>query len=499
MRRTVALLAVLAVVAAGCGGGDEREELPSEWVSLAKAAEPWEGETLRLIGEALPPLEALDKVKSEFEEETGVTVVIEQLGHEEVIEKTTADFAGQTGTYDLILNPHREIGRLVANEWVRPLEEFMNDPALRDPAFDPEGSFVNQRWFEETCMYQGQIYGMPFHQISMYLWWRYDLLEHPEEQQAFQQEYGYELPAPPVTWDEYRDVAEFFTRSEGETLAGETLDRDFYGNAVQGGRHVAAWYWWLNLLYSFGGREMDLERGDQADAPVTVNSSEAVASLEFAVDLLEFSPPGSTTYTWDEAQAAQQQDIAALGIQWDDATFAVEDPEQSVVAGKMAYSGTPIGEEKMTQIEGWSYFIPATSEKPELAWLFMQWAMGPTAQVAQQLGGGESGLKVTYEDPEVQDVPYVPTALYIKSEDRTVLSERAPGADNGLGVPTRYLEAQNPATGDTDVAWVPKPTFPEQEEMVEILVLAVNRAMTGAVTPQEALDEAQAEIETLLE
>ncbi|MFN3308785.1 MAG: hypothetical protein ACK44E_06190, partial [Anaerolineales bacterium] len=36
------------------------EQVPTgEW-SLAKAAEPWRGQTLRLIGEALPPLEALE-------------------------------------------------------------------------------------------------------------------------------------------------------------------------------------------------------------------------------------------------------------------------------------------------------------------------------------------------------------------------------------------------------------------------------------------------------
>lgn len=148
--------------------------------SLKEAAQPWKGQTLRLIGESLPPLEALDKVKQEFEQITGVTVVIEQYGHEEVIEKTTADFAGRTGTYDLILNPHREIGRLIQNGWVQPLDKFLNDPKLRDPRFDLEGVFINKTWFEETTMYEGKIYALPFHQISMYLWWRYDLLEHPE-------------------------------------------------------------------------------------------------------------------------------------------------------------------------------------------------------------------------------------------------------------------------------------------------------------------------------
>jgi ABC-type glycerol-3-phosphate transport system substrate-binding protein len=162
----------------------------------------------------------------------------------------------------------------------------------------------------------------------------------------------------------------------------------------------------------------------------------------------------------------------------------------------MAYSGTPIGREKATQIEGWSYFIPATSQKPELAWLFIQWAMGQEPQVAQMLNGGASAVRATYDDSEVQELTYSATALYLKSGEAIDIREL--GEEDGAGVPARYVEAENPATGDTDVTRVPKPTFPQQEEMVEILVLAVNRAMSGEVSPQEALDQAQAEIEALL-
>src|SRR3546814_14404668 len=35
--------------------------------------------------------------------------------------------------------------------------------------------------------------------------------------------------APPETYEQYRDVAEFFTRKAGEKVAGETLDNDIYG------------------------------------------------------------------------------------------------------------------------------------------------------------------------------------------------------------------------------------------------------------------------------
>lgn len=469
-----------------------------EW-ALAKAAEPWKGETIHIIGEALPPLEALEQLKNQFEEITGTTVVIEGLGHEEAVEKVTLDFAGQTGTYDVVLQPHRALGKLVNNGWVRPIDEFYNDAALRDPNFSYEGSLLNTEWFRETCTYKDKVYALPFHFISMYLWYRFDWFEHPDEQAAFKAKYGYDLPSPPVNWDEYRDTAEFFTRKAGETLAGQVLEDDVYGHAMGGARHVSTWYDFLNVMYSFGGRDITLpgNRGDSY-GEVTVNSKEAVDALEFLIKMLAYAPPGALSNTWDEKQAAQQSGLVAMAIQWDDSAFAVEDPSQSEAYGKIAYSGVPIGKDKMTQIEGWSYFIPNSSKKPELAWLFVQWAMSKDIQIAQMKLGGESGLRATYDDPEVVAIPYVPTAVYLKTAGTLVLKARQIGDPTGNGVPQRYIDAINPATGDTSVTIIAKPTVPEEERLTEAIILAVNKALGGEVTAQQALDELAVELKGIL-
>lgn len=474
------------------------EQQGGAW-SLAEAAKPWKGETLRLIGEALPPLEALEELKPQFEEITGTKVIIEGLGHEEAVEKVTLDFAGQTGVYDVVLQPNRALGKLVENGWLRPIDEFYNNPALRDPNFSYEGMMLSQEWFRETNMYKDKVYGLPFHFISMYLWYRYDWFDHPDEQAAFKAKYGYDLPSPPITWEEYMDVAEFFTRKSGEKLAGETLTYDVYGHTWGGARHVTAWYDFLNVIYSYGGRDIKLpnNRGDSY-GPVTVNSPENLEALKLIMESLKYAPPGVLSSTWDEKQAAQQSGLVAMAIQWDDAAFAVEDPEQSKAAGKVAYSGVPIKKEKMTQIEGWDYLIPKSSKKPELAWLFVQWAMGKDIQIAQMKLGGQSAVVTTYEDPEVVAIPYVPTSVYLKTGGKTVLKVRKVGDPTGGGVPERYLNATNPLTGDTSVNIVAKPTFPEEERVTEAIILWVNRALTGEVTPEKALEELDKELKSIL-
>ncbi|MEW5815979.1 MAG: extracellular solute-binding protein, partial [Spirochaetota bacterium] len=322
--------------------------------------------------------------------------------------------------------------------------------------------------------------------------------ENPEEQKAFKAKYGYDLPAPPVNWKEYMDVAQFFTRKKGEKLAGKVLEHDFYGNTIQGKRHVSTWYTYLNVLYSFGGQEVKVPGKGSEYGPVTVNSSEAVEALEYYMSLVPYCPPGVLTYGWDESQAAMQQSLAAMGIEWDDAVGAVENPKESLVAGKIAYSGVPIKNDKCIQVEAWSYFIPKLSRKPGLAWLFMQWAMGTERQKAQMRMGGESPIRATYDDPEVKNLPYAPAALFLKSGGQDVLGVRKVGAGNGWGIPERYLNAMNPKTGDTKVNIIPKPTFPEQEEIVDAIILAVSKALAGELSARQALDECAATAKKIL-
>ena len=466
--------------------------------TLAEAAAPWKGQTLRFIGESLPPLEALAQVKAEFEEITGVEVVIEQYGQAEVIEKTMADFVGGTKIYDLIISPHRQLGAYVGNDWILPLDSFLTSAKLRDPNFNIEGgALLDDYYWKEVSWYDGTAYGLPFHFITMYLWYRYDLFENAEEQTAFRARYGYPLPNPPVTMGEYYDVSEFFTRKSGQRLAGKILDRDFFGNTIQGKRHVSSWYAFLNHLYPFGGRELDIARGSDY-GPIVINSAAAVKAMEFYKSLVPFCPPGVLTFGWDESQAAMQQDIAAMGIEWDDAVGAVENPKESLVAGRIAYSGLPIEVEKVAQVEGWSYLIPKNSNKPELAWLFVQWAMGDLVQKEQMAIGGQSAVRSVYDDPTVRALPYVPTAVYLKTRGAEVLGIREAGAATGWGVPRRYMEAINPSTNTTEVTLVPKPTFPEQEELVEAIVLSISSTISGEKTAQQAMDDTAATFRAVL-
>jgi multiple sugar transport system substrate-binding protein len=498
----VVLGAVLAVLTACSGGGNKAKKyeqitFKGGW-TLAEAAAPWKGETLRFIGESLPPLEALDKVKGEFEKITGVKVEIEQYGQAEVNQKTMADFVGKTQIYDMILAPHRQNGTYVQNDWLLPLETFLNDQKLHDPNFDiAGGAMLDDNWWNEVSWYNGKLYGLPFHFIAMYAWYRWDAFDSPIEQAAFKARYGYNLPSPPVTAQDVYDTAEFFTRKKGDKLNGEVLQDDLYGITLMGKRHVSTWYNILNVLYTFGTREISAEHGYQYGT-ITINSPDAIEALEYYKKLSKFCPPGLLAADWDASQAAMQQGLAVQGWEWDDAVGAVENPQESVVSGKIAYTGLPIAKEKAVGIEGWNYCIPKNSKKPELAWLFLQWAMGSMVQKEQMAYGGQSGVAVVYDDPEVQKKPYTPTAVYLKTGGSRLIGVRKVGDTTGWGVPEAYVNAINPKTGDTAVTQVPKPTFPEQQEIVDAILLATSKILSDELPVKAALDECAATFSKIL-
>jgi len=419
--------------------------------TLEEAAAPYEGVTIRAIGEALPPLEAMDALKGQFEEQTGIDVEIEMYEHSEAVNKVMLDLNSQRGRYDFILQPHRELGRFVENGHLVPLEQFMDDPALRDPDFKPEDVLYDRLW-KEISWYDGKVYGFPFTALTMYMWYRKDLVDDPEEQAGFKAKYGYDL-APAQNWDQYRDLAEWFTRP----------DENFYGTALQGKRHEALWYEWLNFLYSFGGDMMEVDSGSEC-GPIIVNSPEAIAATEYYKSLMAYSPPDTLNYFWDDVMALMQQDRVFELIMWNDATYAVsEDTEASKVAGKMGFDLVPQGQGgKVGQVEGWTYLIPAYSKNQEAAFLFIQWMMEFQQQLEQHLNGGASARPDVYADPAVQKLAYAEASMA------------------------------------TNEVAIPKPTIPESPQLTDILVRELSSYLAGAKDAQAALDAAATEMHALL-
>lgn len=407
---------------------------------------------IRMIGEALPPLEALDKVKKGFENETGIKVIVEQYAVNEVNQKVMTDLVSGSGSYDLILQPHKSLGKLVENGYILPIDDYLVDEQLHNKNFNPQDQLFKEQWNEISC-YNGKKYGFPFTSLTMYLWYREDLLDDSTESENFKKKYGYELKVPEY-FSEYRDIAEFFTRPE----------KQFYGTAIQGKRHDALWYEFINFLYAFGGNIMNTNHGSEY-GPITINCPEAVEALDYYKSLIKYSPPGTLNYTWDDALAQMQQGNVFMVIMWNDATYAVDYSDDSKVAGKMGFSMIPktkAHDQRIGQLEGWSYLIPKNSSHPKEAYRFIEWMMKEENQIKQHLNGGASARKSTYQNQSVKELSYTKTSLNMM---------------------------------DVTIA---KPTIPEAIELYDILTLRLSQCLSGNLTSKQALDEVAIEIKKLL-
>jgi multiple sugar transport system substrate-binding protein len=406
--------------------------------------------TIRMIGEAYAPLSALKELKRDFQQQTGIKVEIVEKDHQAVVSELDQELATRQVTYDLILMPHRLIGKLASNGRIQHIEPFVADPALHNATFKP-GEQLFPTWWKEISWYGGKAYGYPFTALTMYVAYRKDLLEDTAQRAVFQRRFGRPL-APPTTWDEYLQLAEFFTQP----------NRRLFGTYIQGQQHVALWYEWLNFAYSFGGNILDTKRGDEY-ADIVVNSPENVRATELYVRLLKYSPPEAVNYNWDDALAALQQGRAFMGILWHDQTPLLEDTSVSKVAGKMGYSLIPSATGRpFSQLEGWSYLIPTESKHPREAYRFIEWAMSAPVQKAQTLRGGASAMVATYDDPQVRRIPYVPTFL--------------------ASVPVG----------------IPKPTIPESSQITEIMQRGLSEIVTGRRSPKAGLDALATEIANIL-
>jgi multiple sugar transport system substrate-binding protein len=356
--------------------------------------------TIRLAGDEWF-LDALTKTQliAGFEKQTGLQV--EVLHKNDRVIMSELDRGPQAGDpgLDVVVMRHRLLGALVQKNQILPIDSFLADPKLHDPSFLPQQQLF-PNWWRELSSYGGKIYGYPYTGLTTFLCYRKDLLDNPANQHNFKSRYHRELK-PPTTWQEYTQLAEFFTRPGDH----------FYGTYIQGKQGLALWYEWLNLIYSFGGNILDTQHGWEY-GDIVINSPQNIAATEQYVKAIPFSPPDTLTFGWNEAQSSLQQGRVFMGLLWVDQAPFLEDPSVSKVAGKIGYSLIPSNTgEPFSQLEGLTYLIPKESAHPREAYRFLEWAMSAQVQEQQTLKGSSSLRKSTYDSSEVKKLAYTSAFL----------------------------------------------------------------------------------------
>ena len=406
--------------------------------------------TIRLAGDEWF-LDSLTKTGliADFEQKSGIHVEVVHQNDRRIISELDRG-SNQGDTLDLIAVRHRLLGTLVQKNQVQAIDSFLADSTLHDPAFIPSQQLF-PNWWHELSTYDGKTYGFPFAGLTTFLCYRKDLLNDAANQRNFKVRYHRELK-PPTNWQEYSQLAEFFTRP----------NEHFYGTYIQGKQGLALWYEWLNFIYSFGGNILDTQHGWEY-GDIVVNSPQNIAATEQYARLIAFSPPDTLEYGWGEAQSALQHGNVFMGLLWNDQAPFLEDSAVSKVAGKIGYTLVPSASgELFSQLEGLTYLIPTESKHPREAYKFLEWAMSAQVQVQQTLKGGASTRESTYDDPKVKAIPYISTFV-----------------------------ASLPVAR-------PKPTIPESAEMTEAMERHVAEIVRGRTSVRAELNSLALDLQRIL-
>jgi multiple sugar transport system substrate-binding protein len=359
--RIIGVAGIVLSLSAGFGARDG-----NAW-SLAEAAKPYAGSEVRAICDGYSPCLAYIEMAKKFEEMTDIKVVLEVADLEAVWRQVLADQLTGSEYYDAFPAANNQTAIFAEQGFATNLQDFLDNPTLRDPDIKMED--MVEANFLTGAYYNGELVSVPYHYLPPYSAYRTSLASHPEEQANFKARYGYDLPQPPTTWRQYYDLAEFFTRNAGETLAGEVLEANFYGTIAPFKRHITIYYDYERVLLGMGGEYAN------HDLEVTIDKGNVgVEALEFMLSLIPLAPPGHTEATWDTEYAEMCNGNVFMVFTWGDTTPFLEIPEDCPSsAGDMTYFVHP--GTHLTAPYGQAWMIPKSAKNPNAAWLFIQWLL----------------------------------------------------------------------------------------------------------------------------
>lgn len=330
-----------------------------------------------------------EEVAAQYEAETGVDVNIVDIDFPQLYANQVLESVADTGAYDILTYDVGWKAEFSENGYLLAIDDLVAGNERAEATL----ADIHPALLETTSRWRGQTFGLPYYTFTMGYFYRCDLFEDAGEQAAFLEQYGYPLSFP-RTYPQMADVAEFFRRASGETLAGQTLTQDFYGIGLMAARapHVQdevnsiAWSWGAKAINDDG-------------TPGTLSYTFLSALALYVNDLLPYAPPGATSSAFDEVVAQMRQGlIAQTGPLYLDQYPNVIKTEVDVPGARICTAPTPGAS---TWVGAFGIGVSADTDTPAEAFDFVTWLASYDAQRAFAIGGGSSGLQSILSDEEL--------------------------------------------------------------------------------------------------
>lgn len=367
-----------------------------------------------------------------FEEATGITVNFERIATRSIVEKMAVSISSDSSEYDLVSIDEPYVAMFA--ELMSSYEEWPDGKTFKKVGLDE----VMPKAFE-AGIWDGENKGLPING-NVYVWMtRKDLIEDENNQKEFKEKYGYDLGVP-QTLDQLVDMGEFFK------------EKGVFGFGPFTKKSEGATCEAMSYFKAYGTQVLERKEGDYN---VVLDKEKAVQAINMYKKLLDLSPPGGADWHHAERTAAFSLGQVFAMFQWPSIIPSNEDPENSLVAGKIVYSNPPSGPAQSAPVRGcWILAIPKAAENKAEAAEFAYW-----------WGSRESGKKLV-------EAGMTPVRVDLLQDEE--LRATRPWFKG-------IFESMEHA--------IARPRFEHYTEVSDIIQINWMAAVTGAMTPEEAVDK----------
>ena len=258
--------------------------------------------------------------------------------------------------------------------------------------------------------------------------------------------YRSDLMERPESWTDVVAAAKRVSE-ENEGISGVVF-RGIKANPIVTG--------FLPILWAHGGQVVT------EDGAAALNSPEALEALKLYLELKQYAPKGVETYNSSEVRDALMQGTTAMSIElWPSWAPSLDDPELSRVPGKLeviAAPGQTVGPSPM--LGSWLLAVPADAPNPELGRKFTDFITSAEFQKKLALEIGQP-----------------PTRASVYSDADVVAKYR--------WYPNQLAALENAR---------PRPRIEQWNQVETILGDYLQLALIGELSPEVALEEADAQI-----
>jgi len=397
-----------------------------------------QAEEINVVMFGMPYTNGLKELAGDFEAETGIKANIDVIGQDVFENRITLSFTGGTGDIDVVHTPVIQVQRWIQAGWLQPMSDLVSDATTSDILAGPLGAYdVN-----------GDQWALPFFAGVGLMSYREDLLEKAGA-------------SVPQTWEEMLDVAAKIKTDDQAAIALRAVPGQGFNMFI-----------FPMVMRAYGGTFFaDYEGGDLTPA---INSPENVEALKIYTKLInDYGPAGAGNFNFAEVNAAAKNGQIAFAVEGTGIISQIVDPAQSQfadVTGIALPPGGPAGRSPAIGVHGMG--IPASAPNPEASAKFIEWAVS-----------AETVSKIAM----AQSFPDFTTASVAENPD--VVAKYAAIHPDFL---TTRVAALDLAVGHY------RPLIPEWPALGQAIGESVNAAINGLMSPEEALEQAEADMRDLL-